>query len=155
MKKTLQERLWPKVRKTDTCWLWTAATANGYGYFSVDGKGKRAHRVVYELLVGPIPEGLYLDHLCRVTNCVNPSHLEIVDNRTNTLRGIGITANNFVKAECVKGHLLSGSNVYTRPSRPGTRECRECGKDFHRRRWARIAETIRSERLAQEAANEN
>ena len=81
MSNTLYQRFWAKVNKTDTCWLWTASTLNGYGQIKAGGRfGKilLAHRVAYEMLVGPIPEGLQLDHLCRVTLCVNPKHLEPV-----------------------------------------------------------------------------
>jgi hypothetical protein len=73
------------------CWLWDGRrfSRNGYGRVWHDGKERQAHRVTYELLVGPIPQGLILDHLpkCRVRCCVNPDHLEPVTHRTNTLRG--------------------------------------------------------------------
>lgn len=84
---TEHDRLWSKVNKTDTCWLWTAATEKGYGLYRHDGRLSKAHRVVYELLVGPVPTGLDLDHLCRVRNCVNPAHLEPVTRAVNLRRG--------------------------------------------------------------------
>lgn len=78
--KPIADRFWPFVDKrgADECWLWTGANANGYGaiWGSERSRAKRAHRVAYELLVGPIPDGLTLDHLCRNTRCVNPKHLE-------------------------------------------------------------------------------
>lgn len=86
----LAERFWSKVDRDggpDCCWPWLAARANGYGKFYVDGRMVRAHRFAYELLVGPIPEGLVLDHLCAVTFCVNPAHLEPVTQRENARRG--------------------------------------------------------------------
>lgn len=90
------------------CWLWTGVTVrHGYGIIQRDGKYHCAHRYVYEYERGPIPEGLTLDHLCRVRSCVNPAHLEPVDLRTNTLRGEGITAQNARKTECPRGHSYS------------------------------------------------
>ena len=68
------------------------------------GNEVRAHRLTYVLLVGPIQEGLVLDHLCRNRYCVNPQYLEQVTNRKNVLRGSGITAKNAIKAHCVNGH---------------------------------------------------
>lgn len=77
------------VRLVETgCWIWLGElNRNGYGRVCVKGKRPVAHRHVYETLVGPIPEGLLLDHLCRVRCCVNPSHLEPVTPKENTLRG--------------------------------------------------------------------
>jgi hypothetical protein len=73
-----EQRFWAKVEKTDSCWLWTAALSKGYGIFRVQPRTVRAHRLAYELLVGPIPDGHDLDHLCRNRACVNPAHLEPV-----------------------------------------------------------------------------
>ena len=94
-----------------------------------------AHRVAYEALIGPIPKGLCLDHLCRVRYCVNPAHLEPVTVRENVLRGISPPAVNARKRLCKNGHALSGRNLYlkTRYGWPG-RECRTC-KRLLARRW--------------------
>lgn len=81
-----QERFWAKVEKTETCWLWTASTRNGYSWLGLDGRCEYGHRLVYEWLVGPIPEGLHIDHLCRNRACVNPAHLEAVSQRENNVR---------------------------------------------------------------------
>ena len=88
------ERFWPKVNLLGDCWLWLAyVNHGGYGRFRVgsmtDGTRRtvNAHRWAYEHLVGPIPEGLDLDHLCRVPGCVNPEHLEPVTHRENVARG--------------------------------------------------------------------
>jgi hypothetical protein len=96
---TAEDRFWAKVKKDGPvpgyapqlggCWLWTGAKhALGYGQQRIDWRIVPAHRFSYELLVGPIPEGLQIDHLCRVPSCVRPSHLEPVTHRENGLRGI-------------------------------------------------------------------
>jgi len=87
-RKSPQERFWSKVAKTDTCWLWTAhRNVSGYGKFMirVDGshRASLAHRVAYELAVGPIPEGFHIDHTCHNPACVKPSHLRPVTNKEN------------------------------------------------------------------------
>lgn len=126
---TFEERFWSKVEKTETCWLWTASLCDGYGQFSVSaGLPRRAHRVAYELLVGPIPEGLTLDHLCRVRNCVRPDHLEPVTQAENTRRA------SLGKTHCRQGHPYDEANTYIRPSR-GERECRICRRESMKR-WA-------------------
>jgi hypothetical protein len=79
-------RFWSRVQRTDTCWLWLGGLANGYGMYSDADGTMCAHRFAYTITIGAIPEGLQLDHLCRVRNCVNPEHLEPVTPRTNTLR---------------------------------------------------------------------
>jgi hypothetical protein len=98
-------RFWAKVDVAD-CWRWTAAkTPDGYGIFRLTrGKQVRAHRWAYEHLVGAIPAGLTVDHLCRVRNCVNPDHMDLVPPGTNTLRGYGPSALNRRRERCAKGH---------------------------------------------------
>ncbi len=125
----LPERFWSKVEKTPTCWLWHGARSKGYGQFSVNGKLIRAHRLAYEDTVGPIPAGLTLDHLCRVHACVNPTHLEPVDNRTNVLRGVGPSALNARQTHCQYGHRFTESNIYWSPK---GRLCRICKRDYLR-----------------------
>lgn len=80
-------RIWRFVDKTDGCWIWTGArNPQGYGQVRLDSQRKGpAHRAMYELLVGPIPEGLVIDHLCSNPPCVNPDHLEPVTQRVNLL----------------------------------------------------------------------
>lgn len=126
-----------KVEKTDGCWVWKGVrTDNGYGQVripsSLGGVRRRttAHRVVYELLVAPIPVGKVLDHLCRNHRCVNPAHLEPVTDRVNILRGEGAPSINSRKTHCGKGHPFdaihkSGERV--------TRVCRRCGAEKRRR----------------------
>ena len=141
MSNTLYQRFWAKVNKTDTCWLWTASTTNGYGKIHSGGRSRKmllAHRVAYEMLVGPIPEGMHLDHLCRVILCVNPKHLEPVTLQENVLRGENFIAKRARQTECLRGHPLSGANLRTNSN--GHRSCKICisesGKRLYRRRKA-------------------
>ena len=123
-----EERFWPKVDASGDCWEWTAAVKDtGYGNFWVgyDEGWARPHRYVWELLVGPVPEGLDLDHLCRNRLCVNPDHLEPVTRSVNLLRGIG--NGNKRKTHCPQGHIIDGRSKTT-----GYRFCREC-----KRQWVR------------------
>ena len=126
-----EARFWRHVNKADDCWLWAAQTSDGYGRFSVNGRSTRAHRFAWEMRHGPIPDERQIDHLCRVRRCVNPDHMELVDNRTNVLRGVGLTAQNARKTHCDAGHLLSGENLY---DGDGRRQCRACKREFDRRR---------------------
>lgn len=82
------------------CWLWTRHLTRGYGRVRIFNNRLKAHRVFYQLLVGNIPDGLQLDHLCRVKACCNPEHLEPVTSRENTLRGTGASAVNAKKKCC-------------------------------------------------------
>ena len=106
------------------CWEWKQPLDSGYGRFWLNGKTALAHRVSYELYVGEIPEGKQIDHLCRNRSCVKPTHLEPVTIGENVLRGIGISAANARKDSCMKGHPLSGDNLYTRNN--GARVCKIC-----------------------------
>ncbi len=83
--KSVEQRFWEKVEKTETCWLWTAGCGrDGYGYFNASGSAMvGAHRVAYQWLVGPIPDGMQLDHTCHVRRCVNPAHLQPVTAQKN------------------------------------------------------------------------
>lgn len=130
------------VEKTPCgCWLWTGAkNENGYGFTRLGGRDAKqsvAHRAVYLALIGPIPDGLVLDHTCRTPACVNPAHLEPVTQRENLLRGRTIQARNKAKTRCLRGHALSGDNLIVRPN--GGRGCRACKNALQRERRARAA----------------
>lgn len=128
-KKPLRDRFWPKVQKgadPDSCWWWTASKSRGYGYIGSGRKLLLAHRLAYEWLVGPIPDGYQIDHLCRNPACVNPAHMEPVPQRENLIRGIGFAGINARKTHCNRGHEYTEANTYHPPGRPGWRSCREC-----------------------------
>lgn len=115
-----------RVAIGDGCWEWLGAKQpSGYGKMYWDYKTLLAHRVVYELVRGPIPEGLQLDHLCRNPSCVNPSHLEAVTARENVLRSDSTAGRNGRKTHCKRGHEFTPANTYIRPR---GRECRACWK---------------------------
>jgi hypothetical protein len=111
------------------CLPWMRATTNGYGVVQHDGRIRRAHRVVYEFAVGPIPEGLELDHLCRNRRCVNPEHLEPVTGRENILRSESQSAKHARQTHCLRGHELTPENVYLRSRGSNVeRFCRACSR---------------------------
>lgn len=107
------------------CWEWKGSRLKG-GYAHAHRPHRRilAHRFAYELLVGPIPQGLHLDHLCRNRACVNPAHLEPVSARENILRGTSMCAANAKKTHCKRGHPYDEKNTYINPN--GARSCRVC-----------------------------
>lgn len=139
-----EDRFWLRVERDGPipehrpnlghCWLWTGARNDlGYGRFYVGpGELTQAHRFAYELLVGPLPNGLVPDHLCRVPPCVRPSHLEVVTSRENTVRGNGWGGVNARKTHCPRGHAYDEANTYRNPR--GARECRACKALYDRTR---------------------
>lgn len=137
--RTLADRLWSRVVKhPGGCWEWTGGANErdgSYGriHHGSDQPKKRylVHRLAYELLVGPIPAGMTLDHLCRNSRCVNPDHLEPVTLAENSSRGIK-------KVLCSKGHAFTTENTYWYH---GRRVCRTCSnrrwREYHARKQAK------------------
>ena len=132
----LPERFWAKVRlgplwNGTPCWVWTATITDGYGQIRVGGRKRgrtlKAYRFAYEALVGPIPEGLESDHLCRNRPCVNPGHLEMVTHQENCRRG-QVGWQNRQKTHCPQGH------PYGKPNK-GVRQCTTCSRETARK-WA-------------------
>ena len=117
------------------CWYWALAyDVKGYGRAWFSGRQHKAHRLVYELLIGKIPEGLELDHLCRNRLCVNPSHLEPVSHAENVRRGKA-GRHHRSKTHCVNGHEYTPENTYLRPTQlKGLRDCRKC-RQIRTEKW--------------------
>ena len=138
----LPNRFWSKVHKEPMtgCWLWTGSSGQGYGNYWHNGSSRRAHRVLYEDINGPLQAGLELDHLCRVRGCVNPEHLEPVTHRENIIRG---EASSYwtSRTRCPQGHEYSKDNTYI--GNKGERQCRQCRKAASLRYWKR-KETLRA-----------
>ena len=131
---TPAERFWVKVERSGepgACWPWTGSLVKGYGQFSVNGKTVYAHRWAYEEAIGPIPDRLTIDHLCRTPACVNSRHLEAVSNRENILRGTGPAAVHARQTHCIHGHEFTPENTYRAPGRG--RECRQCRRGWLKR----------------------
>lgn len=114
----------------DACHPWRGfVDANGYGRLRYGGRDTPvgyAHRIAYELAVGPIPDGLAIDHLCRRRDCVNATHLETVPMGINTSRGESPNARTVRLDRCKRGHPFT-ANAYTH-SKTGKRQCRACAK---------------------------
>lgn len=142
------ERFWSKVEKTEECWEWKAGKDwDGYGNFFVSHtRCIKAHRFAYEILVGSIPEGLTLDHLCRNRGCVNPKHLEPVTHKENILRGEGHAAHNARKTHCPNGHPLEGNNLRNSQLKVGKRTCKTCAYERNELYQKKHAEKINAQR---------
>lgn len=118
------------------CWLWTkAVNKDGYGCISIGNKQRRAHRAAWEAWNGPIPEGMQLDHKCRVRHCVNPAHLEPVTNTENIRRGL----QGVLKPDtCRNGHLLAEKGFFLIKRKWGTeKRCKACQIDASKRYQSR------------------
>ena len=122
------------------CWEWTGTIqVQGYGIVMYERRRWLVHRLVWEALVGPIPVGLDLDHLCRYKPCCNPDHLEPVTRKENVRRGA--INQNVRKTHCDHGHPLSGTNLYRPPS--GRRSCRTCFREYPSRQRLRTKRQTR------------
>lgn len=134
--RTDEQRFFDFVERTETCWLWRGyLNAPGYGQMKVGDRAMYAHRWAYEHFVGPIPEGLEIDHLCRVPACCNPAHLEAVTRRVNVLRSTSFSAIHAAKTHCPANHPYDAENTrFARTPRGGlTRRCRICTRAKNKR----------------------
>lgn len=134
----LDVRFWRLVDRSNEggCWIWTGKSTRGYGFIRVGQSSSPAHRVAYRLLVGPIPDGHQLDHLCRNKGCVNPAHLEPVTAQENVRR------EREARGHCPKGHPYDAEHTSVWG---GRRYCRVCRNDarlmgLRRRRTGDLAE---------------
>ena len=120
------------------CMFLPHAYTKEYPTLSLDGRTVRASRAFYEFLIGPIPPGHDIDHLCRERACINAWHFEPVPRAVNTYRGIGPSAANKRKTHCPRGHELSGENLIlgTKRGKPN-RKCRVCTRKNEREAYAR------------------
>ncbi|KKN63763.1 hypothetical protein LCGC14_0498670 [marine sediment metagenome] len=134
---TAFERFLAKIDIVDDCWVWTGSKrGRGYGGFWFNRHQVYVHRFAYQVYIGPIPEGLQIDHLCRNLVCINPQHLEVVTQKENIFRGENFTAINAAKTHCPQGHPYDLFNTYF--SLEGERKCRICRRDFERLRYHRV-----------------
>ena len=132
----MHDRFWERVEKTETCWLWKGAKdPHGYGRFWVKPRYVIAHRLAYELAIGPIPDGHEMHHECRVRDCVNPSHLTPVTRRTHPDVGHAV---NSAKTHCPQGHEYTEDNTFIETT-GGRRQrrCRQCLRAQWRQRETR------------------
>jgi HNH endonuclease len=130
------DRFWAKVDAEGDCWEWMGTRKkNGYGTFGPPPglSTRHVHRLAYEYLVGPIPDGLVIDHLCRVRHCVNPDHMEATTQSVNILRGAGPAlapyrdySQRVKQPACRNGHLYTENNTWH--SKRGARVCKTCHK---------------------------
>ncbi len=117
----------PCVPLREPCWVWLRARNSwGYGNIRWNKKYHGVHRLMYLLTVGEIPAPLVPDHLCRVRNCANPSHLELVTEQVNILRGISVSARHAIKTHCPSGHPYDAGNTYVYR---GSRYCKTCTRE--------------------------
>lgn len=134
------ERFLAKVREdSQGCWIWQGQlNHNGYGVFS-DARRFLAHRWSYEHFIGAVPEGLELDHLCRIPRCCNPRHLEAVTHQVNINRG----TRHIPKTHCKNGHAFTPDNTYLRYGYQQI--CRACQREANRRYRLRRKATVAME----------
>ena len=139
---TDKERFWSKVHIPDlfSCWEWQAGrNSNSYGVFWVNRKLAYAHRIIYQLMIGSIPDNLTIDHLCRNKRCVNPSHIELVTIGENVRRNGGPSAQNAKKESCLRGHKFTSGNTIIKSyfNQAGDvrykRSCRTCKRQQDRK----------------------
>lgn len=149
MRGTVEQRFWAKVDKhgpvpgprpeLGPCWIWQPQPgSSGYGNVSWNGRSVRTYWLAYTWLVGPVSEGLELDHLCRNRRCVNPAHLEPVTHQVNVLRGASVAATCARQTHCIHGHPFDAANTRYAPE---GRVCRACRAAVRRQQYERRLQT--------------
>lgn len=127
----LSERFWAKVDQTNFCWNWTGSKCKGYGQLRINKRNVYAHRFIYEAMLGRIPDGYQIDHLCRNSACVNVTHLEPVTKDENNRRGNSPAGQKSRQTHCKRGHPLSGDNLDMHMGK--FRRCRACHREQENR----------------------
>lgn len=156
---TAEDRFFSRIERDGDCWLWTGALGGGgYALFGANGKRGMAHRWSYEHHVGPIPDGMEIDHVCHTRavragtceggddcqhrRCVNPAHLDVVTRVENVARGNGHGR----ETHCPQGHPYNDENTYITPN--GWRDCRRCinrrAREYRQRRRQRSRDAVDS-----------
>ena len=155
MKIPIECLFWERaVRDELGCLVWQRPlNADGYGQMHYDGQGRYAHQVAYLLTHGELPAGLQIDHLCRNKACIEPSHLEAVTPRENTLRGISPSAVNATKTHCKRGHPFDEENTGYKPN--GARVCKECRAVSARKYYYRKGRERRRQRTGATARTDH
>ena len=130
-------RFWDKVDKDGPiikpelgkCWVWIAGKDKyGYGKFSFKNRKVLAHKLSYIMSIGPVPNGLVLDHLCENRACSRPEHLQPVTDKVNLLRGNTAASNHAIKTCCPREHLLEIPNLVPSQLKLGRRSCLSCAR---------------------------
>ena len=135
-KRNLSDRFWEKVEigRANNCWPWRAHLHEfGYGLINIDGVPRRAHRVAYELEVGPVPKNHDLHHLCENRRCVNPKHLEPLSRSAHMAQTPAWIGN---KTHCSKGHEYTNQNTIWKQGK--YRRCRTCWNEAEKLRRRKV-----------------
>lgn len=138
-----ERRFWSRTATSGTCIIWTGGRQGKYGAASLQGRNMGAHRVAYWMKVGPLVEGLEIDHICNVPLCINPDHLQQIDGHANWSRSSALTRENSLKTHCKHGHEFTEEN--TRLTAKG-RDCRACNRDRYWRNRERLNKQKRDKR---------
>lgn len=126
-KETVAERILSNIENWKDCWNWKGTVSKDYAVMKLHSRQVRVHRLIYELLVAPIPKGYVVDHVCKNKKCINPNHLQPVTSKENTLRGTSIPAINSKKTHCKRGHSLEGGNLLK--GQGNHRRCKLCKRE--------------------------
>ena len=142
IRKSFIKRLLSSMGHPDECWNWTGHIGkNGYSYCCYKGKNTTAYRASWEHLIGPIPQGYEIDHLCKNPKCVNPLHLEPVTPYINNMRSNSAAAKCSRKTHCINGHAFDKDNtkMISRKNGKFDRRCKICHRNRENNRRHLVA----------------